>query len=140
MNGLQPIDEVLGTEWLGEELAHVCLCKAFAILRPRACCQRDDRDETDRALPDPPNALVAIHHRHMVIHHQCDIELPLLRVRQGHRAIFCDLAMTASPLQNAETVFWFTLLYSALQHSRRIDQPCSPKLYHQPAPTALPLR
>ena len=29
---------------------------------------------------------------------------------------------------------------TALRHSRRIDQPCSPKLYHQPAPTALPIR
>ncbi len=28
----------------------------------------------------------------------------------------------------------------SLRHSRRIDEPCSPKLYHQPAPTALPLR
>jgi len=47
-----------------------------------------------------------------------------------------------------ETHFWRIDLHAIpqhrlsmrriLRHSRRIDEPCSAKLYHQPAPTALP--
>ena len=44
----------------------------------------------------------------------------------GHAAIVQTLLPTADPI--------------SLRHSRRIDHPCSPKVDHQPAPSALPVR
>jgi len=65
---------------------------------------------------------------------------PLGRVRAADSRRQWRYLIAVSRVRNGSFRRCLSGCLHSLRHSPRIDEPCSPKPYHQPAPTALPLR
>ena len=65
---------------------------------------------------------------------------PLGRVRAADARRQWRYLIAVSRVRNGSFRRRLSGCLHSLRHSPRIDEPCSPKPYHQPAPTALPLR